>query len=65
MQTKQASPRTDNDLTLEALRRAARDAGDGLVLSWLDALAKGERARSSSSLMTQSRTNHGPTDAAG
>jgi hypothetical protein len=61
MKRNQVSPSVDNDPTLEALRRAAQDAGDGLILAWLDELAGGERAPSSST----PQTNHGPKDAAG
>ena len=62
MKRNQVSPSVDNDPTLEALRRAAQDAGDGLILAWLDELAGGKRARSSP---TTQPNHNGPQDAAG
>jgi hypothetical protein len=62
MEIKQAYPSDTEDPTLKDLRRQAEDAGDGLILTWLKALARGERVRSSSTPRPQ--TNHGPKDAA-
>jgi hypothetical protein len=62
MEGKQAYPSDTEDLTLEALRLAAQDADSELFLAWLDAMAQGERVRSSST--PQPQTNHGPKDAA-
>jgi hypothetical protein len=62
MKNTQVTTSVTEDPTLTGLRRLAQDIGDEMILSWLDALAKGERTRSSAT--SQPQTNHGPKDIA-
>jgi len=47
MKHTQVHPSDTEDPTLEGIRHIAEDLGSELILAWLDALVRGERARSS------------------